>query len=353
MTPPSAPSLENLQDVRAKMPNYLHYKDWQRRHPIEGIALDHSQTPDGTALTLFRYQVETLGWAHGSHHYVIHQDGVIAYTLSETIPGYHATLNDPADSLGLEYGQYWNNRYVGIVLIGDFNAHLPTPQQMESLWPLLHYLIARHQIPVENVRGHRELAGTVSQSPGLNLNPAEIRRRLQTESPPEGLPAPEAPQPAPGEHALILADADRYLTAALGYIWKFGPEVSFSPQTAAGRWPYLTVVGPVDPAFLADYRLAGAKLVQHIPGPAEQTAAVLDELSRNKHRFAPLTPPQHHPEFSQRPALYTVQPGDTLSNIAQRLYGEPSAWQKLYAANRDSLQNLNGLHLGLVLRVPD
>ena len=32
-------------------------------------------------------------------------------------------------------------------------------------------------------------------------------------------------------------------------------------------------------------------------------------------------------------ALYTVQPGDTLSAIAERLYGSPDEWPRLFEAN--------------------
>jgi LysM repeat protein len=49
---------------------------------------------------------------------------------------------------------------------------------------------------------------------------------------------------------------------------------------------------------------------------------------------------------------YTVQPGDTLSSIAQRFYGNTADWQWLYQANRSVIQNPNLIYPGQVLNVP-
>ena len=49
---------------------------------------------------------------------------------------------------------------------------------------------------------------------------------------------------------------------------------------------------------------------------------------------------------------YTVQPGDTLSSIAQRFYGNPADWQFLYQVNRSVIHNPNLIFQGDVLSVP-
>ena len=49
---------------------------------------------------------------------------------------------------------------------------------------------------------------------------------------------------------------------------------------------------------------------------------------------------------------YTVRPGDTLSSIAQRFYGNPADWRGLYQANRSVVQNPNVIDPGEVLNVP-
>ncbi len=57
---------------------------------------------------------------------------------------------------------------------------------------------------------------------------------------------------------------------------------------------------------------------------------------------------RHH-EQARR---YTVQPGDTLSSIAQRFYGNPADWHWLYQVNRSVVHNPNVIHPGEVLTVP-
>jgi LysM repeat protein len=49
---------------------------------------------------------------------------------------------------------------------------------------------------------------------------------------------------------------------------------------------------------------------------------------------------------------YTVQRGDTLSSIAQRFYGNPADWQRLYQANRSVVRDPNLIFQGEVLNVP-
>ncbi|MEO6228032.1 MAG: LysM peptidoglycan-binding domain-containing protein [Thermomonas sp.] len=48
---------------------------------------------------------------------------------------------------------------------------------------------------------------------------------------------------------------------------------------------------------------------------------------------------------------YTVVSGDTLSHIAKHFYGKP-AWQQIYDANRDQLDNPDRIRPGQVLRIP-
>ena len=50
---------------------------------------------------------------------------------------------------------------------------------------------------------------------------------------------------------------------------------------------------------------------------------------------------------------YTVRPGDTLSSIAQRFYGSPKDWQRLYQANRSVIKNPDAIFPGEVLNIPD
>lgn len=377
----------NIKDVRAEMPNYDKYQDWQREGDILGLAIHHSATinratgaPVGDARLIFDYQVNTCGWRHGGYHYLITNSGQIEYALDEKVAAYHASFYDPSDSFGLEYGQYWNNHYLAICVVGWFNNHrtyrddegrvhvtpddhtVPNEAQMASLMALIQHLRQEHQIPVENVRGHRELTGNQTMSPGLNVDLADLRRQLRELAEPTTEPTPAEPiepQPAvnPGEHVLILPDTDKYLNAAMIYLWKFQPDASFAINEALGRWKYVTVVGNDDVVSLsqlARLRRAGAAIVQRIPGDPGQVQETLDKLANEDRRFLtaeeqPTTEPTDLVDDIQH---YTVQPGDTLSLIAKQLYGDVALWRVIFEANRNALGSPAQVQPGQVLQIP-
>jgi LysM repeat protein len=52
------------------------------------------------------------------------------------------------------------------------------------------------------------------------------------------------------------------------------------------------------------------------------------------------------------PRWYTVQPGDSLSSIAQRFYNNAAAWPVLYWRNHDHIRWADDISVGQVLRIP-
>jgi LysM repeat protein len=52
------------------------------------------------------------------------------------------------------------------------------------------------------------------------------------------------------------------------------------------------------------------------------------------------------------PRWYTVQPGDSLSSIAQRFYNNSAAWPVLYWRNHDHIRWADDISVGQVLRIP-
>jgi len=68
---------------------------------------------------------------------------------------------------------------------------------------------------------------------------------------------------------------------------------------------------------------------------------------------APAVPPTNPPPSApSKPRVHVVTKGDTLYSIATRYYGTPSAWEKIYQANRDSLPNKDQLKIGQTLVLP-
>jgi len=49
---------------------------------------------------------------------------------------------------------------------------------------------------------------------------------------------------------------------------------------------------------------------------------------------------------------YTVEAGDTLSKIAKEHLGSANAWNKIYEANRDQLDDPDKIKTGQVLKLP-
>ena len=50
--------------------------------------------------------------------------------------------------------------------------------------------------------------------------------------------------------------------------------------------------------------------------------------------------------------MYTVKSGDTLSGIAQEMYGDANRYNEIFEANRPMLTDPNMIYPGQVLRIP-
>jgi len=79
---------------------------------------------------------------------------------------------------------------------------------------------------------------------------------------------------------------------------------------------------------------------------------------------APAPPPSERAASSAaspRPAgaadsatrYYEVAPGDTLTRISTKVYGESARWQDIFEANRDVLPNPHAVKPGQLLRIPE
>jgi nucleoid-associated protein YgaU len=50
--------------------------------------------------------------------------------------------------------------------------------------------------------------------------------------------------------------------------------------------------------------------------------------------------------------MHTVQPGETLSKIAQKYYGNRAKWHDIYSANRGVMKTETDLKVGMELKIP-
>ncbi|TVQ85571.1 MAG: LysM peptidoglycan-binding domain-containing protein [Chromatiaceae bacterium] len=118
---------------------------------------------------------------------------------------------------------------------------------------------------------------------------------------------------------------------------------------------------------------AGARLAQNAsggPDPDRPTADPAPDLAPDAARSPPqlttleaATPPAADngdrsagtglaPSPGASPVIYVVRPGDSLSRISAQVYGDASAWPRIFAANRDVLPAPDRLSPGMSLVIP-
>ena len=90
------------------------------------------------------------------------------------------------------------------------------------------------------------------------------------------------------------------------------------------------------------------------PGQADSkgTAASGDQTSGPKAMSASDTQAVTTGAPVEPPATYTVQPGDTLSEIATRFLGSSKRYYEIFEANQDLLATPDALKIGMVLAIP-
>ena len=131
-------------------------RDWKH------IVIHHSYTDSGSEAIFDKYHRQQRGWLGVGYHFVIGNgngspDGAIEVTFrwEEQLQGAHAGVEE------------YNQRGIGICLVGDFERGYPTTKQMASLVALVNYLQQRCRIPASQVLLHRHLK--VTECPGRNF----------------------------------------------------------------------------------------------------------------------------------------------------------------------------------------
>jgi nucleoid-associated protein YgaU len=79
---------------------------------------------------------------------------------------------------------------------------------------------------------------------------------------------------------------------------------------------------------------------------------VAAEQPQNQNPVPVVQAPQGTDTTSSMGRTHTVARGETLSHIAQKHYGNASAYQKIFDANRDQLNDPDKIRTGMKLRIP-
>ena len=102
----------------------------------------------------------------------------------------------------------------------------------------------------------------------------------------------------------------------------------------------------------AELKLKESAPVSSKPVPARATTTA-SANEKTPSASAALTPPSPQPLPAQ-PAVesYVVQPGDTLSKIAGKVYRDTTKWEQIYNANRGTLASPQSVRPGQTLKIP-
>jgi hypothetical protein len=134
------------------------------------IVLHHSDTVRGSAASFDKYHREHNGWHSLGYHFVIGNGAGAGNGQVE--PGPRWVRQETGAHAGvLEF----NERGIGVCLVGDFQQTRPTPQQLESTARLVGWLMRAYRIPASNVIGHNVAKNGRTSCPGRHFNIAQVR----------------------------------------------------------------------------------------------------------------------------------------------------------------------------------
>lgn len=157
--------------------------DWSHEAPARNwnwIVIHHSASETGDAASFDVYH-RSRGWSELGYHFVINNgerqpDGLVEVggRWRNQRPGAHSR------SPGGEF----NDRGIGICLVGNFQMHPPTPAQWEAVVRLCAHLCRTYQISPTNIIPHHAATPT-TQCPGQHFDIDRLRQdvteRLRTQ----------------------------------------------------------------------------------------------------------------------------------------------------------------------------
>ena len=143
-------------------------RDWKY------IVIHHTASENGSVESIHETHLKKKdangnAWLGIGYHFVIGNgkgmtDGEVEATFrwKQQIQGAHAGSADPV----------YNQRGIGICLIGNFENHPPSSQQLSALKGLVKTLKANYRISASNIIGHRDVRAT--ECPGKLMPMDEI-----------------------------------------------------------------------------------------------------------------------------------------------------------------------------------
>ncbi|MGE5601478.1 MAG: N-acetylmuramoyl-L-alanine amidase, partial [Nitrososphaerales archaeon] len=270
----------------------------KRTRPISMIVVHHTDTPKTmTVEKIAEYHVfgerkDAKGnvikaqWPGIGYHFLIGPDGVITQGQRESTRSYHVG-GDPNDySVAISLiGRFMRKNYDGTDRAPEDQE--PAPQQLESAGQLAAWLMQEYAVPLEQVKGHRDVWPQSTVCPGehwkagLNWYPKLVREIQAAQAAAGG----QAAKPVPlyllfWDHGAAWAEAD--WGSAQGYIARFRPTTGFSVGDALLAERVVIVGGPAGVSGQDEARLraAGAEVYRLSGKDEADTKRMLDELAQ-------------------------------------------------------------------------
>lgn len=130
---------------------------------IKYLILHHTAAEEKSAQQVKNVHLQR-GWRDVGYNYIIEKDGRVVPGRPPTIPGAHCR----ADGM--------NFKSLGIAVIGNMENRRPTEAQTRSLKGLITSLTEEHEIPRENILGHKEVKGAATLCPGKHFPLKEVKK---------------------------------------------------------------------------------------------------------------------------------------------------------------------------------
>lgn len=137
---------------------------------VEYIVIHHSNRFFDSPLFIRMRHKFLRGWDDTGYHYMIGNgilcgDGIVYEGRSTDYVGAHS------------YG--YNNKSIGVCLIGNYDRAKPTYRQYRALLALLESLQLKYTVPVVNVLSHNETSSCEKTCPGKLFPIKRLRQILQ------------------------------------------------------------------------------------------------------------------------------------------------------------------------------
>lgn len=289
------PPIVDMVDKLPRHPTLPPYGE--RTRPVSMIVIHHTDTPKSTTVqTIAEYHVHgerkaadgsiiKAQWPGVGYHFLIDPHGLIYQGQRETTRSYHVggDANDYSIAVSL-IGRFMQKNYDGTDRTPE--DQVPTPQQLRSAGQLAAWLMQEYNIPIEQIKGHRDVWPRATVCPGEHWKTGlawhsrllEEVKSAQSSVSNRGIGQRTQLYLLFWDHGTAWAEAD--WRGAQQYIARFRPTVGFTVEDALQSQHVVIVGGPAGVSAQEEARLRGAGVdVHRLEGKDEaETQRMLDEL---------------------------------------------------------------------------